>query len=307
MTTALTLPGIDRAAAEPTIGREFLDSQLSKGTARVYRGTLEQFFGVACEELTVEDLRMVTPGRVIAWRNELMQEQASATVARKVSTVRGLFRYAVALGLVADNPARPELVRSPRVSPESQTCGLSNREVRALLDSIVGEDLTTLRDRAMIELALRTGLRRAEIVAASRSDLGTDNGHRVLMVTGKGGERQSVKLTVPAGRAIDTYLAARTDDSPALFISHAGNGTAGGRLSTQGVYERVRRHVAAAGIAKTISPHSLRHTFVTLALDGGATVRQVQIAARHKDPKTTIRYDRHRKNLDDHASDYLHF
>jgi site-specific recombinase XerD len=159
----------------------------------------------------------------------------------------------------------------------------------------------------MIELAIRTGLRRAEIIGANLADLGRENGHHTLTVTGKGGTRQTVKVPVPAMRALEAYLEARDDTSPALFVSHARNGHAGERISTQTVYDRVKRYAAAAGISKTITPHSLRHTFVTLSLDGGATVRQVQAAARHADPKTTLRYDRHRRNLDDHASDYLRF
>jgi integrase/recombinase XerD len=294
----------ETALVPATAGEEFLAGQLSAATARAYRADVEDFFGKPCEDVTVEDLRMVTPGRIVAWRNDLMQRLAPSTVARKLSSIRSLFRHAEAVGMIEGNPARPELVRSPRVSRESQTRGLTAQQARALLDAIEGEDLTALRDRAMIELALRTGLRRAEIVGADRADLGEERGHQVLTVTGKGGQREIVKVPVPAGRAIQAYLDAREDEHPALFIGHAHNGTAGERLSTKAVYRRIQRHARAAGL-EGITPHSLRHTFVTLALDGGATVRQVQAAARHADPKTTIRYDRHRKNLDDHASDYL--
>lgn len=299
-------------SATETVGQEFLAGQISEQTARAYRADVADFFGRPCEELTIEDLRLVTAGQVVAWRNERMQTQAASTVARKLSSVRSLFRHAIALGLVEDNPARPELIKSPRVSRESQTKGLSRHEARALLAAIDGEGLTALRDRAILTLALFTGLRRSEIVGADRDDLGEENGHRTITVTGKGGERQTVKLPVPAGRALDAYLAARgvgegdENEEEALFVSHAHNGTAGQRLSTQAVYNSVKRYAAAAGIEKSITPHSLRHTFVTLSLDGGASVRQVQAAARHADPKTTIRYDRHLRNLDDHASDYLH-
>lgn len=308
-TTALAMLTEVRPARpqEATIGAEFLAGQLSPRTARAYRTDVEEFFGVPCDELTPEDLRMVTPAQVIAWRNARMASQSPATVARKLAALRTLFRYAEAVGAIDENPVRAEVVRAPRVSPESTTQGLTAEEARALLVAIAGDDLTALRDRAMIELLLRTGLRRAEVVGADRADLGDDGGHTVLTVTGKGGQRESVKVPVPAARALAEYLAARTDASPALFVSHAGNGTGGRRLSAQSVYDRVRHHAQAAKIAKKITPHSLRHTFVTLALDGGATVRQVQAAARHADPKTTLRYDRHRRNLDDHASDFIRF
>lgn len=303
-----TLVRIDGGQLEgqAEVGRQFLTGQLSERTARAYRADVEDFFGVPCEEVTAEDLRLVTPARVVEWRNERLRAQAPATVARKLASVRSLFRYAVAAGLIDVNPARPELVRSPRVSQESSTRGLDREEARSLIDAIDGQDLTALRDRALITLAVYTGLRRSEMVGADRADLGRENGHHVLTVTGKGGQRETVKMPVPAVRAIDEYLTAREDTEAALFLSHARNGTGGQRLSAQAVYRRVKRHAEAAGIEKAITPHSLRHTFVTLALDGGATVRQVQVAARHADPKTTMRYDRHRRNLDDHASDYLH-
>jgi site-specific recombinase XerD len=306
-TAALVRVDTRQEIATATIGEEFLAGQLSERTVRAYRSDVQDFFGKPCEDVTAEDLRMVTPGHVLAWRNARMQEQAASTVARKLSSLRSLFRYAEAVGMIATSPVKREVVRSPKVTQESSTEGLDREEARALLEAIDGEDLTALRDRALVELAIRTGLRRAEIIGANVADLGRENGHHVLTVTGKGGTRQTVKVPVPAARALEAYLAARTDASPALFVSHARNGHEGKRLSAQTVYDRVKRYAEAAGIAKNITPHSLRHTFVTLSLDGGATVRQVQAAARHADPKTTLRYDRHRRNLDDHASDYLHF
>ena len=103
------------------------------------------------------------------------------------------------------------------------------------------------------------------------------------------------------------YLAARTDDLPALFVSSRAQRTAGRRLSAQGIYDRVNLIDACRAGLYDVTPHSLRHTFVTLALDGGASLRQVQAAARHVDPRTTARYDRRRNFLDDNAVDYVHF
>ena len=76
-------------------------------------------------------------------------------------------------------------------------------------------------------------------------------------------------------------------------------------LSSVSIRLIVKKYARLAGIEKQISPHSLRHTAITLSLDGGATIRQVQYLAGHSDPKTTMRYDRHRNNLDDHATDYI--
>ena len=297
---------MDATELAPGPAEEWLASVLSPHTQRAYRTDVEDFFGKPVELLAEEDLRMVTTQRVIAWLDRLRAVLAPATVARKLAALRALFRFAQALGVVDRNPARPELVHVPKVADESTTRGLTAEEARRLLDAITGDDLAALRDRALLELALRTGLRRAELVAADRTDLGTERGYTVLTVTSKGGKRQSVKVPPPAAHALDVYLAARTDDSPALFVSHARNGTAGRRLSAQGIYDRVTHYACRAGLYD-VTPHSLRHTFVTLALDGGASLRQVQAAARHVDPRTTARYDRRRNFLDDNAVDYVHF
>jgi len=112
---------------------------------------------------------------------------------------------------------------------------------------------------------------------------------------------------VPVLRAIGDYFdrsgRERRDEAPLFVATQHNRGEIS--LSTNTVAQIVKRRAKQAGITKRITPHSLRHTAITLALDGGASVRQVQQLAGHADPKTTIRYDRNRKNLDDHGSDYI--
>ena len=119
-----------------------------------------------------------------------------------------------------------------------------------------------------------------EATSADIADLGEEHGHRVLRVCGKGTKVVLVPLPPAVGRAIDRAIGARTG-GPIL-------------LNSRGT--RMDRHAATA------HPHMVRHTFVTTMLDAGVDLRDVQIAARHADPRTTMRYDRARKNLDRHPN-----
>jgi integrase/recombinase XerD len=307
MATATIQIAQNTQVTRPTIGQQFLAGQLSQATARAYRSDVEDFFGMPCEALTPEHLRAVTAADVIDWRNARMAEQSPATVARKVSSLRSLFRHAKAVGMIDESPIQREVVRSPRVSQESGTEGLTRDEARALLDAITGDGLTALRDRAMVTMMLYTGLRRAEVVSVDLADLSTEQGHTVLTVTGKGGKVRKAVLRAEVLRELDVYLQARTDDSPALFVNHARNGHDGQRLSDKAVARRIERYAAAAGIAKHITAHSLRHSFATAAIDGGAPVHRLQYAMGHAEPRTTMRYYRNAENLDDHASRYVTF
>ncbi len=140
------------------------------------------------------------------------------------------------------------------------------------------------------------GLRIFEATGADIADLGEEHGHRVLRVCGKGTKVVLVPLPPAAGRAIDQAIGARADD-PILLNSR------GTRMDRHAATRRLRRLAENAGVRITSPhPHMLRHTFVTTMLDAGVDLRDVQIAARHADPRTTMRYDRARKNLDRHPN-----
>jgi integrase len=139
------------------------------------------------------------------------------------------------------------------------------------------------------------GLRVSEACAAEVVDLGVERAHRVLAVIGKGGQRTLVPLAPLTVRAIDAALGGRTDGP--LLVSNNG-----GRLDRHDAARIVARLARRAGLTKHITPHSLRHTMVTLALDAGVSLRDVQDAARHADPRTTRRYDRARHAFDRHAT-----
>jgi integrase/recombinase XerD len=238
---------------------------------------------------------------VDAYARELaeIQRRARSTVARRLSALAGFYGYALDERLIDRSPLAG--VRRPKVADDSQTTGLDRDELRAVL-AVARERATagagqSARDLALLTLLAHNGLRIGEALAADAEDLGTERGHRTLRITRKGGRRATVVLAPVTVRAIDNYLDGR--DTGPLFV------TAGGRrLDEPAAFRMVRRLAKAAGLeyADRLSPHSLRHAFVTLALDAGVSLREVQDAAGHADPRTTRRYDRARHNLDRAAS-----
>jgi integrase len=140
------------------------------------------------------------------------------------------------------------------------------------------------------------GLRIFEATGADIADLGEEHGHRVLRVCGKGTKIVLVPLPPAVGRAFDRAISTRAD-GPILLNSR------GARMDRHAATRRLHQLAQAAGVRIT-RPHShmLRHTFVTIMLDAGVDLRDIQIAARHADPRTTMRHDRARKNLDRHPN-----
>ena len=160
----------------------------------------------------------------------------------------------------------------------------------------------------MIRLLLHNALRVDEACGVDVADLGADAGHRVLRVTRKGARKAKVPLTPATVAALDTYLTGRAHraglGSPAQLTGPLLATATGGRLRRGHLWELVRRLARTAGIAtwQELSPHSLRHSAITFALDAGATLRDVQDYAGHKDPRTTRRYDHARDSLDRNAA-----
>jgi integrase/recombinase XerD len=151
-------------------------------------------------------------------------------------------------------------------------------------------------DFALVAMLGLLGLRIFEATGANIEDLGEEHGHRVLRVRGKGSKVVLVPLPPAVGRAIDRAVSGRVS-GPILLNSR------GARMDCHAATRRLRNLARTAGvrIGRT-HPHMLRHTFVTTMLDAGVDLRDVQIAARHADPRTTMRYDRARNNLDRHPN-----
>jgi site-specific recombinase XerD len=206
-----------------------------------------------------------------------------STVARKLAAIRTFYRQLVERGELEANPA--ELVSSPKKDSYLPKV-LKPAEVAELLERIPGSTPLDLRDRALLELAYAAGLRAEELVDLDVRSLDADA--EEVRVEGKGGRTRVVPVGEHAWKALDRYLArGRTvlnaGVSEALFLSKSGR-----RLSTSDVRRRLRLQSRRAGI----SPHTLRHSFATHLLEGGADLRAIQELLGHSSISTTQTYTR---------------
>ena len=256
-------------------------------TRRAYGVDLGQFVewaqetGLGVDRVRHRDVRRYAAG--------LSRDGAApATVARKLAAIRGLFDYLVRTERIGHNPA--DLVSSPKREQKLPRV-LSGEQVRALLERIPARTPLELRDRAMLELAYSSGLRCEEIVSL---DVGAmDFETEQLRVLGKGSKERLLPVGEPAQRALRRYMEkgrhALVSDprEGALFLSKSGR-----RLSNSDVTRRLGLWVREAALAGGVSPHSLRHSFATHLLEGGADLRTIQELLGHASISTTQVYTR---------------
>jgi site-specific recombinase XerD len=212
---------------------------------------------------------------------------SKTTVARKLAAIKSFYRQLVNRGELEANPA--DLVASPKRDQYLPRV-LKPGEVAEMLESIPASTPLELRDRAMFELAYSAGLRAEEIVNLDVTMLDPDS--EELRVEGKGGRTRVVPAGEPAWRALDAYLdrgrhALAAGGDPALFLSKSGK-----RLSTSDVRRRLSKCTRRAALSGGISPHTLRHSFATHLLEGGADLRAIQELLGHASISTTQTYTR---------------
>jgi integrase/recombinase XerD len=203
------------------------------------------------------------------------------------------YRYAEQEGPISVSPAAH--VRRPRPDYESHATGSQRGRRHAGRRGLAGG-----RDHALISLLALNGLRVSEALGADIEDLGLERGHRTITIMRKGGKVVTVPLAPRTARAIDLAVGERLRRP--IFRSADWQ-----RIDRHAAGRIVRRIARRAGIAKRVGPHTLRHAFITAALDAGVPLRDVQQAASHADPRTadprtTRRYDRARVSLDRHAT-----
>jgi integrase/recombinase XerC/integrase/recombinase XerD len=265
--------------------RDLLGRGAAERTRRAYAVDLAQFVEWAGER-SPGDIRHRDVRRFAAGLSA--EGAAPATVARKLAAVRGLFDFLVRTERAGQNPA--ELVSSPKRG-EKLPRVLSAEQVRSLLEGIPARTPLELRDRAMLELAYSCGLRCEEIV---NLDLGAlDFETEQLRVLGKGSKERMLPVGEPAQQAVRRYAergrhALATDPrETALFLSKSGR-----RLSSSDITRRLGLWVREAALAAGVSPHSLRHSFATHLLEGGADLRTIQELLGHASISTTQVYTR---------------
>ena len=234
----------------------------------------------------------VTAGQVRSFVVSLHRHNCSATVARKLSSLRTFFRFGIRRGIVADNPLAG--ICGPKIGRYIPVF-LTVDETFALLEAPGPTDTYMHRDRALLELLYSTGIRVSELVSRDLDDL--DFTEEVLRVRGKGNKERLVPVGRPAIEGVRNWLPQRLQliqeraergrgfEESAMFLNARGS-----RLTARSVERLVKAYGERAGIPQIVTPHALRHSFATHLLEMGADLRSVQELLGHASLSTTQRY-----------------
>jgi len=292
----------------------FCEKSLSEETRRAYRRVIKEFFLFAGGLHPTQ----VTPEHVLRWRELLKGAgKKAATISFKLTVVRSFFEYLRAAGHVHLNPASTRLVQPPPASDEMKGRALTAKEVRYLLSGPDRSKPEGARDYALLLVMLRLGLRVSEACSLRASSVHWSHGRWTVRLKVKGGRERTLPLPQEVRAAIDEYLRLDRRRREAL---HSGGADAylfqpavnyrtlefSKALSTRMAWNIVQRW-AEYGRLGRLSPHDLRRTAITRALDQGLSYRQVQMMSGHRDPKTVMRYDHGRENLDRNAVNFLDY
>jgi integrase/recombinase XerC len=221
----------------------------------------------------------------VAWLHEC--GYARTTVARRLACLRSFFRFCTREGLCDTNPARP--LRTPR-SGRKLPHFLTTDQVGTLLTTPPADTSAGLRDRAILETMYSAGLRVSELVALNIQDW--DRAAGIVRVLGKGRKERIAPIGSYATKALDQWIKVRRPDpkapatqQAAMFLNRFGR-----RLTTRSIGRLLEAHLLTAGLSQQTTPHTLRHSFATHLLDGGADLRSVQELLGHKSLTTTQIY-----------------
>ncbi len=296
--------------------QSLLSGQTSMETKRAYRGDLKHFLAFISHPEALDDMTLlpkvlanVDRSKATAYRDYMMvtEKRSAATVNRRLATVTTVFKALCEEGIIAKNPF--SWVKRPKLGNVGKTPAFTQEQAENIIAQ--PDALTEMgrRDRVLLLLLFFCGLRRSEVIKVAVEDFYQNQGHTLLRVHGKGrGDKSDVVLVPDAVWAeIQDYI---KDREGLLFTAQSRNTTynrSDRPLSANRVYLLFQGYCRSAGIdADAYSTHATRATFITLCLSGGADVRQTAYAARHADVSTTIRYDRQRMELGNHASKHLH-
>ena len=265
----------------------------SKNTAIAYGRDLSQFTTYLLETHGVERVEEVEEAHITGFMESgLDRDLSRRTISRKLSAIRGLFKFLKGHGHLngAEEPTRK--IDTPQ-APQRVPNALTMRHIEALLDAPEEDTAEGMRDRVMLELMYGTGLRVSELVNLKLRDVDLTQG--LLRVLGKGDKLRSVPIGEVASDALKAYLAttrhellARTGgpgSTPHLFVTRRG-----GAMTRQAFWKNLKRYALIADIPGSVTPHQLRHSFATHLLEHGADLRVVQTLLGHADISTTQIY-----------------
>lgn len=274
-------------ALDRWLGHLAFERRLSENTLKAYETDLRQHLGfLAGRQLA---LASVTTGHLEQYLTHLYETRYRATSrARRLATLKSFYRLLVRQGLAANDPAEALAApRTGRLLPRALTV----EQVRRLLEAPAGNEPRALRDRAMFELMYGVGLRVSELVELPLERLDLES--RILRVVGKGNKERLLPLCGAAERALQAWL---SDGRPRLRarrarpVSTVFVNARGGSLSRMGFWKILRENARAVGLPADLHPHTLRHSFATHLLEGGADLRVVQELLGHSSITTTQIY-----------------
>lgn len=262
----------------------------ARNTLTAYRRDLGRYAHFLAER-GVGDLVEVTEADVVDFADGLRSGDddypplAPSSLARTLIAVRGLHKFSLAEGTVSVNVAAAVKPPAPgRRLPKA----LGVSDVVAILEAVGGDDPRGLRDRALLEVLYSTGARISEAVGLDVDDVDTVD--RSVLLRGKGGKERLVPIGRPALAALEAYLVRGRPTLIARGTAAVFLNVRGGRLSRQSAWQVLRTAAERVGVTATVSPHTLRHSFATHLLDGGADVRVVQELLGHASVTTTQIY-----------------
>lgn len=257
------------------------DKNFSSQTLRAYQNDLNQYRLFLMEEgwSDLGDVNRLLLRKFLAFLKQ--QDYSKTTIARKMVSIRSLYKFLCREGIVECNPV--ENIRTPKLDRKLPEF-MNVNDTEMLLNQPDLNSLLSIRDKAIMETLYSTGIRVSELVGIDSTDIDSLNG--VIKVRGKGKKERIIPIGNHALKAIQFYLNRREKrENQALFLNKRGE-----RLTERSVARMLEKYVKKAGMSKKISPHTFRHSFATHLLDHGADLRSVQELLGHVNLSTTQIY-----------------
>lgn len=265
-----------------------IEKGFSGNTIQAYRNDLyqlEDYLRADRDFYDPNDLDSTTLSKFVLTLQE--KSYTRSTIARKIASIKSFLAFLTREGILHQNPS--DNLSAPKIGRTLPT-PISEEEINKLLDSAgAGHSSESLRDKAMLEILYATGMRVSEMVSLDQNDINLSEGYVKCM--GKGAKERLIPIHDSANQAITAYIDIARPNlignprEPALFVNQRGE-----RLTRQGFWLILKDHAQRAGIQSPVTPHTLRHSFATHMLQGGASLRQVQEFLGHSSIASTQIY-----------------
>ncbi|MGL4731032.1 MAG: tyrosine-type recombinase/integrase [Clostridium sp.] len=300
--------------------KAFLEIKANRSinTAKSYERDIKDFFNVDnVEKITLDQIKSVNIFHAQNYILFLSEEGlASATINRKISSLSALYKWLLKF---KDNYTESEIIKyNPFAALKEEKPVVNNKdtefltgdECKAIMESIDGNDIIDIRNKAIMALALTTALRKSEMLNIKLKDISKYGEYDVIIVKRKGNKKDVVKLQRSVLTYIEEYLSATNRDKIAnreeyLFLGHSKNSIGKEKLDPSSLNYIIKKICEKAGINKKIKVHSTRHTAITLAITKGVTIEKVREFAGHKNIATTNRYIHSIDKLKNNAGDVI--